>query len=216
MNVGTLVKQTDSHLFYRVESPPIHVLEKLNYKSVDVLIKDNRVRSAKQNAKVHAIFGEIAKWSGYDAEIEIKPMFKHWFMAVRELEYFSMSDVDMTTCKEFIEFLIEFCLENDVPTMFPLLDKDVDVYKWVYWCAVYKRCCVCQKSGKGIVHLHHHKRIGIGRNRKEIVHENYPIQTLCSTHHRESHNGQESFDDKYKLVPVLVDKTILKVYKLKH
>ena len=39
---------------------------------------------------------------------EIKAILKYEFIAEKGCEYFSLSDVDMTLAKEFLEFLIEF------------------------------------------------------------------------------------------------------------
>ena len=216
MELAEQVDYDGTYLYYRWIAPPDFIVARKRFETANIIPHDGRSISPKQNAKAHAILGEIGNWSGYKPD-EIKPIMKYRFILAKGYDEFSMSDVDMTTATEFIEYLIDFCLMNNVPTMFPLFDENVDVYKWVYMCAIHKRCAVNKESCKGkSVHLHHWKRIGITGKRKEMIHLNHMVQSLCYRCHDEAHLGQKSFDEKYKLVAVKADLEICKKYKLKY
>lgn len=127
-------------------------------------------------------------------------------------ELFSLSDCDVTTAREYISYLIEFCLTFDVPTKIPLTELHDDVHRYVYSCVIHKKCCVYGKKAE----LHHVDRVGMGNNRNEIVHEGRECLTLCREHHTEiDHLGDVRFCERYHVEPVEIDKRIIKTYNLR-
>jgi len=189
------------------------------YDTVQVGFPDGRTISPEQRRKCYAIMGEIAVWAGYSVE-EIKLIQKHDFIEKHlqglQKQLFSLSNCDMTTAREFINYLIDFMVEFGVPTKMPLADMCEDVDRYMYACLTHKKCCVC--GGNACVH--HVDHVGMGRNRKTIIHEGMLIMPLCwgvGSHHTEVHNiPQEEFDTKYHVHGIPATKEIYKLWGLKY
>ena len=66
--------------------------------------------------------------------------------------------------------------------------------------------------------LHHVDRVGMGRDRTDILHEGMEALPLCREHHAEAHTMPDAeFFEKYHLDGgVVLDKTLCRIYKLKH
>ncbi|MCL2840298.1 MAG: putative HNHc nuclease [Defluviitaleaceae bacterium] len=59
-------------------------------------------------------------------------------------------------------------------------------------------------------------RVGMGRNRREIVHEGMRVMCLCRTHHDEAHIiGQQTFNARHHVYGIVATKEICAVYKLR-
>lgn len=195
-----------------------HALDR-QYDEVEVVYTDGRRISPDQRRKCYALIGEIAEFvDGYRTSETIeeqKGLLKMEFMLHRmesaERRLFSLSNCDMTTAREFITYLIDFIIANDVPTKVPLIDQAEDIERYVYACLMNKKCCICGKHAD----LHHVDRVGMGRNRDEINHLGMRALPLCREHHTLLHQGSESeFLEKYHLTPIPIDKKIAKVYRL--
>ena len=193
-----------------------------DYKNVEIIMNDGRRISPEQRRKCYALLGEIAEYvSGYrtaETVEEEKQHMKLEFMLKRmegmERRLFSLADCDVTTAREFITFLIDFIIANDIPTRVPLIDNCDDIPAYVYACLVHKKCCVCGKHAN----LHHCEGgvIGMGNNRNKVDHIGRPALPLCNEHHNIIHQmGQADFMSKYHLVTIPIDKKIAKVYRLK-
>lgn len=188
------------------------------YSEVQLGLADGRKITPEQRRKAFALVGEIAAWSGYErdeAHLTLKHDFIQNHLDQLQRELFSMSDCDVTTAREYINYLIDFCLTFDVPTKVPLVDLCDDVERYVYACLIHKKCAVCGKKAE----LHHVDRVGMGNDRNEIVHEGRRCLPLCGGvggHHTEvDHLGDEAFCDRYHLKPVLIDARIIKTYRLR-
>lgn len=190
-------------------------LTRREYKEVNVQFIDSRPVSEKQRRACWMMLGAVAEWAGY-SKTKINDLLKIRFL-VDELqataeEMFSLSNAPMSLVCAYQRFLVEFIIENDVPCAFRLLDFVDDVEAYTYACLANKKCCVCGKKAD----LHHVDRVGIGRNRDEIIHEGMMVLPLCREHHQEAHTaGEQSFEEKYHLTPSEADKTICKIYGLK-
>jgi hypothetical protein len=166
--------------------------------------------------------GEIAEYVyGYRTAETVEKEKQHMkleFMLKRmegmERRMFSLADCDVTTAREFITFLIDFIIANDIPTRVPLIDNCDDIPAYVYACLVHKKCAVCGKHAD----LHHCEggAVGMGNDRTKIDHIGRPALPLCREHHTIIHQmGQADFMSKYHLVTIPIDKKIAKVYRLK-
>ena len=104
------------------------------YDEVQIGLPDGRSITPEQRRKAYALMGEIAAYTGYTPE-EAKLTLKHEFvqkhMEVLQKELFSLADCDVTTAREFIGYLIDFCLTFNVPTHQPLADLCDDVERYV-------------------------------------------------------------------------------------
>lgn len=176
---------------------------------------DGRRLSDKQRRACYALIGAVSDYTG-DSKDSTKEFLKLRFLT-SEIEtlgddIFSLSNAPMSLVCEFQRFMVRFIVENDIPCTFPLLDMVDDIPDYVYSCLVNKKCCVCGKAAD----LHHVDRVGMGRDRDEILHEGMRALPLCREHHREAHDlGEQSFQERYHLTDgIELDKTLCRIYKL--
>lgn len=203
--VVTIVAQSDLYLMTHREIKECYI---------DFI--DGRKLSDKQRRMCYSLINAIAEWSGSSTQ-DIKEAFKMEFWADRidtlAEKVFSLSNAPMSLIEEFQKFLINFILENDVPLKYSLLNYVDDIDNYVYMCLIHKKCCICGKKAD----LHHVDSVGMGNNRTEVQHEGRKALSLCRKHHTEIHaTGINSFLEKYHInggIPI--DKTIMKIYKLK-
>ena len=184
---------------------------------VNVELVDPRRISPQLRRKAYALIRDISLWMGGTPMETVKELTKWIFQesdpATLE-ETFSLSDCSMEVARLYITFLIDFCLLYDVPCGEPLYKLAEDIGRYVWVCALNKRCAVCGRKAE----LHHcaGSVVGMGRNRKEICHIGMKVLPLCRTHHTEIHRiGHETFLRRYILEPVRVDERIADVYKLR-
>ena len=215
---GKIVDVQPGYITIQASYDNIDRLLTRQYDEVQVGLTDGRKITPEQRRKAFALVGEIAAWSGYDtdeAHLTLKHQFIQQHLEQLQKELFSLSDCDITTAKEYISYLIEFCLTFDVPTKQPLVDLCDDIERYVYGCLIHKKCCVCGKKAE----LHHVDRVGMGNNRNEIVHEGRRCLPLCGGvggHHTEiDHLGDAAFCDRYHVRPVMIDARIAKVHRLR-
>ena len=213
---GQIVQETDKG--FTVFVPCINHKEQVRRSLQEVLVEfeDSRSITPAQRRKAHVLLGYIAAWWGYTPLEAAKEITKTIF---RGQEYslhdgiFSLSDCDRTTARLYITYLIDFCLLHDVPIgRDPLYELCEDIPKFVWACLMNKRCCVCGKKTE----LHHCDVVGMGRNRKEIIHLGMLVLPLCRHHHTEIHAmGKDSFLKRYFLEPVKVTEEIADIYGLR-
>jgi len=188
-----------------------HLLDKRQITDCEVRLGDGRTISADQRKKIYATMTDISLYTGY-APDEVKAVWKYLFIAKTGCDYFSLSGCDMTTANEFLTFLINFCLEEDIPTLDSLRERSPDISRYLYSCIANKRCAVCGRAAE----LHHADNVGAGRNRKEIVHLGMRAQALCRIHHNEAHSkGQQDFDSRYHIYGIKLDGRLCETLKLK-
>lgn len=193
--------------------------------NVTVLWQDGRIISPNQRRKAWALIGEIAAFGGYigtgDKE-QLNQDLKRKFLIDRvddltaeAIQRFSLADVDMTTARMYITFLVDFCIEHGVPTKQPLWEMADDIEAYVYHCSVNQVCAVCRRHAG----IHHVDAVGMGRARDDICHIGMLHLPLCwgpGGHHQEAHQmGDGRFLQKYHLNPIPIDECIAKIYKLK-
>lgn len=183
-------------------------------KSVAVELTTADSITSLQRRKAFILLKYISEWWGYTPLEATKELSKLMFATTGETldMEFSLSDCSKDTARKYITFLIDFCLTEGIPCGEPLYKLCEDIPKYVWVCAVNKRCAVCGKKAE----LHHFDSVGAGRNRKEICHIGMRCLPLCRHHHMEIHRtGKESFVKRYLLEPVDIDEKIARVYGLK-
>nr|DAW41902.1 MAG TPA: Putative HNHc nuclease [Caudoviricetes sp.] len=203
--VVTIVAQSDLYLMTHREIKECYI---------DFI--DGRKLSDKQRRMCYSLINAIADWSGSSTQ-DIKESFKMEFWADKidtlAEKVFSLSNAPMSLIAEFQKFLINFIIENDVPLKYSLLNYVDDIDNYVYMCLIHKKCCICGKKAD----LHHVDSVGMGNDRTEVQHEGRKALSLCREHHTEIHAiGINEFLEKYHInggIPI--DKTIMKIYKLK-
>lgn len=186
-------------------------VEKRQVTECEIRLNDGRRISADQRKKIYATMRDISDYTGRMPD-EIKALSKYDFIARTGCDYFSLSDCDMTTANEFLSYLIDFCLEHEIPTLDSLLDRSPDVSRYIYSCLARKRCCITGRKAE----LHHVDAVGMGRNRKEIVHTGMRAMPLTRALHTECHTiGQKEFNEKYKVFGIKMDNGLCRIWKVK-
>jgi hypothetical protein len=195
-----------------------HALDR-KYNEVEIILPDGRRISPEQRRKCYALIGEIAEFiEGFRTSetIEDTKQVMKWDFILKRMEsqerqLFSLSSCDMSTAREFITYLIEFIVKNDIPTKVPLIEQCEDIGKYVYACMINKRCCICGKPAD----LHHVQSVGSQGYRDKINHIGLESLPLCREHHISLHSmGNKEFMKQYHLEPIKIDAKIAKVYKL--
>lgn len=109
---------------------------------------------------------------------------------------------------DFIDWLVNLCVENAIPCMDTLLNRCEDVERYVYACVANRRCAICGKKAD----IHEVDTVGMGRNRSKIGHVGQLVEPLCRVHHQEAGEiGQKSFDELYHLSPIRLDEHLCEV-----
>lgn len=172
----------------------------------EMRIDDGRRISSDQRKKIYALIKDIADHTGHHPEY-LKEHMKYEFMMKEDRDYFSLSSVDMTTARYFIECILEFCFEWDIALNANTVDMAREINNYLYLCLRHRKCAVC---GKKNAHIHHVDAVGSGRNRNEVDHTKLRLIALCAEHHQETHTiGWQTFNAKYKVDGIrLNEKTI--------
>lgn len=187
-----------------------------------IILWDGRRITPEQRRKIYALLGEITEYVDGERTSEgveeQKRFLKLEFMLKRmeaaERKIFSLSDCDVTTAREFCDFLIEFIVANDVPTKIPLIENCDDIGKYIYACLMNRKCAVCGKSAD--VHHCEDSRVGAGSDRNEVHHLGREVLPLCRVHHTECHGMSEAeFIEKYHLQKVRLDEQLCRRLKLR-
>lgn len=182
-----------------------------------VLWQDQDEISSEQRRKIFAICGEIAQWSAHDPEYVRKNLTADFLRAnIERLQLSALSlaisgNCDKGTASLFIDFLINFCLENAVPTSRPLQEYADDLERYTYAALLHKRCVVCGKKAD----LHHVDQVGMGYNRETKPQIGALVMPLCRAHHQEYHTiGRTAFEERYHAIPVPMDRRIAGKYNI--
>ena len=173
----------------------------------EIRIDDGRRISSDQRKKIYALIKDIADHTGHHPEY-LKEHMKYEFMMKEDREYFSLSTVDMTTARYFIETILEFCFEWDIALNANTVVLAREINNYLYLCLVHRKCAVC---GKKHAHIHHVDAVGSGRNRNEVDHTKLRLIALCAEHHQETHTiGWQTFNAKYKVDGIKVNEKTIK------
>lgn len=192
---------------------------KREYDEVLVELPDMRPASNDQKAKAHILMKAIADFSGEEkqkTEYLMKSMFLDKYVTSLTRKYFSLATCDMTTARDYISMLVDFCIEYEIPLSKPLFELCEDIERYMYQCLMHKTCLICGKHAD----LHHCEgsTVGMGGNRQTMIHEGLEVMPLCREHHDECHqHGQKSFNEKYHFEKgYVLTQELCKKYGLKY
>jgi hypothetical protein len=204
----------------RAPLPRIETAIDRRYSDVQVGYNDGRHISPEQRRKAYVLMAQVAEYihgvRNADALEDTKQFLKADFvfnhMQAMQRRVFSLSNVSMNTASDFITYLVDFIIRNDVPSDVSLIENCEDIAKMVYACLMAKKCVCCGKPAD----LHHVDSVGAhGGNRDRINHIGLQCLPLCRVHHTELHTmGNKSFMEKYHLQSIPIDAKIAKLYKL--
>lgn len=178
--------------------------------TVEIRLTDGREISADQRKKIFALVRDISVWSGHEPEyIRKYTMFE--YRLKNGIEPFSLSNCDMSTAREYISYLIDFCFTHCVPTRDTLLNQTDDISKYLYSCIEHRKCAVCNDRAD----IHHVDTVGAGRNRDRISHIGLEAIALCRKHHTEAHQQGQDFLDKWHIYGIKLDEYLCERLNLK-
>ena len=207
--------ERSGELTIKARYPDWWLAVKREYRQCRIQLIDGRPLSTKQRNVCYKLMREIAESTGHGVD-RVKEEMKAKFIAEEMFDGldddFSLSDAPMSVICAFQRFIVRFMLDYDIPACFPLLQYVDDVPDYLYSCLARKKCCICGQHSD----LHHVDRVGMGRNRNEIIHEGMEALPLCRQHHNEVHSlGERRFFERYHLDGgVILDKTLCDIYKL--
>jgi Protein of unknown function (DUF968). len=201
ITTAKIIKCIGNQFLIEPEEPIKRELIRKHIGSIEIRLNDNRFISGDQRRKIFAIIRDIAMWSGHEPEY-IRQLMTWDFICKEGTEWFSLSNVDMTTARSFITELIGFCFNWEVPTKDTLLNQTDDIGKYLYLCLEYRKCAICNAHAQ----VHHVDRIGMGRNREDIVHVGLKAIALCEKHHTEAHYGEKALFEKYYIYGIKLDR----------
>ncbi len=181
-----------------------------NVSKMEIRLVDGRTISAEQRKKIFAIINDISLWSGHSPEY-LREHLTWEYRCPLGLADFSLEDTDMSNAKEFITYLIEFCLRHSIPTKKPLISHSEDIGRLLYFCLEHKKCAICNKPSE----VHHVDRIGMGRDREYLVHEGLNAISLCREHHTQAHYNEKVLFEKYHIFGIKLDAYLCKILNLK-
>ena len=212
----------DGTAVIKAKIPNIEQALRRGFLKVEIILWDGRRISPEQRRKCYALLGEIAEYTDgirtAETVDEQKRLLKMEFMLRRmeatERRMFSLADCDMSTAREFITYLIDFIIANDIPTRVPLIDNCDDIAAYMYACTMHRKCAVCGKAAD--IHHCEGSRIGAGVDRTKVHQLGREVLPLCRVHHTELHAMPESeFIAKYHLQKVKLDEPLCKRLKLR-
>ena len=189
---------------------------KREYKECLVQMVDGRPLSDKQRRMCYALLREISDYTGQDVH-SAKEYLKLRFLADDFGEtadkIFSLSNAPKSLVCAFQRYLVRFVVEYDIPCRVPLLEYVDDIPDYIYACLIAKKCCITGQPAQ----LHHVDRVGMGRDRDDIIHEGLEVLPLSEEKHREAHTmGDREFFSKYHLPGgIVMDRTLCRIYGLK-
>ena len=215
---GRITKwEQDGGVIIRAAIPNLDRALLRKYDKVLVEFADGRRITPEQRKKAHSLIAEIGEWAGYlpdEMKRLMKLEFKVKHLQTLESEMFSLSDCSITTCKEFISFLIDFMVANGVPSKIPLYEQCEDIGRYIFACLMNKACAVCGRRAD--VHHLHGSRVGHGGLQwRQKDQSGAKVLPLCREHHGICHQDEEGFLARYHLQGVEMTREIAKVYKAK-
>lgn len=193
-----------------------HTMCKREFKECLVQPIDSRPLSDKQRKMCYSLLREISDYTGQDVHMtkeHLKIRFLADDLGETADKIFSLSNAPMSLVAAYQRYLVRFVLEFDIPCRFSLLEYVDDVGDYLYSCLVTKKCCICGAP----TDLHHIDRIGMGRDRTDVIHEGLEVLPLCREHHGEAHTMSDGeFFERYHLPGgIVMDKTLCRLYGLK-
>ena len=193
-----------------------------NYPIVVIPVKK---LSTDQNALIHVLFKQYGEELG-NTMIEQKEIMKEQFAIAYDLMEFSTSKCTMDQANEFIAYMIEHAIENDInlyirnkreKTARHVLEIDFITQRYIIACLRKKMCAICGKihNEYHTVELHHWKSVSSAVGTYEDDDGlSTPFLSLCTFHHSEFHNtGIKTFKNKYHIEGVWLNEKLVKELK---
>ena len=194
-------KGTDLTLHIPGEQVQRNIMKYRNNNKINAEIKidDNRSVTSLQRAKIFATIKDIGMFTGDHPEDIRAWLLYDYCIATGEMP-FSLSNCSISTAREFITFIIDFILKENIPLSDAALNRTEDIDRYLWGCIKYKRCAICGGHGE----THHYDVIGMGNDRTTLDDSLKRKIQLCREHHSIAHNiGRDSFGAKYHVYGII-------------
>lgn len=164
-----------------------------------------------QRKHIYALFQDYVEYAGVPLDA-VEAYFKYNFMIDFDLSEFpslSRNAMSMTLASEFISYLIDYYIQNDIPFRKQQFYLTTDTSKMLYALTMKRICWV---TGKPNADIHHAENlVAMGRDRNKVDHTKSTFMCLSREAHTEIHQiGLKEFCQKYHVKPIK-----LKGYDLK-
>ena len=170
-----------------------------NVINAEIRIDDNRSITVDQRKKIFATIKDIADFTGNHPEDQRGQLLYDYCIETGEMP-FSLSNCSISTAREFITFIIDFILKENIPLSDAVLSRTEDIDRYLWGCIKYKRCAICGGHGE----THHYDVIGMGNDRTTLDDSLKRKIQLCREHHSIAHNiGRDSFGAKYHVYGII-------------
>ena len=194
-------KGTDLILHIQGEQVQRKIMKYRNNNKINAEIKidDNRSIRADQRKKIFATIKDIGMFTGDHPEDIRAWLLYDYCIATGEIP-FSLSNCSISTAREFITFIIDFILKENIPLSDAALNRTEDIDRYLWGCIKYKRCAICGGHGE----THHYDAIGMGNDRTTLDDSLKRKIQLCRKHHSEGHTiGRDTFGMKYHVYGII-------------
>lgn len=201
----TGIKETDKGTDLLLHIPGEQIQRKImkyrnnNKINAEIKIDDNRSITSDQRKKIFATIKDIGMFTGEHPEDIRAWLLYDYCIATGEVP-FSLSNCSISTARDFITFIIDFILKENIPLSDAALNRTEDIDRYLYGCIKYKRCAICGRHGE----THHYDAIGMGNDRTTLDDILKRKIQLCREHHSIAHNiGRDSFGAKYHVYGII-------------
>ncbi|WP_333638192.1 putative HNHc nuclease [Tissierella praeacuta] len=170
-----------------------------NIINAEIRIDDNRTITVEQRKKIFATIKDISFYTGDHPEELRAWLLYDYCISTGEIP-FSLSSCSISQAREFINFIIDFILKENIPISDMALNRTDDIDRYLWGCIKYKKCAICGRKGE----THHWDAIGMGNDRETLDDSNLRKIQLCREHHTEAHViGRDTFGSKYHVYGIM-------------
>jgi hypothetical protein len=107
---------------------------------------DSRRITEVQRKMIFATCKDIADYIGELKELVRSDLISS-FSEDAGIDFFSLSDCSLEIAREFINYIMEYVIKNDIPLTGRGIDRTDDIDKYLYSCISHEKCCLCGKQG---------------------------------------------------------------------
>lgn len=179
---------------------------------IELSVDSEKEITIDQRKKAFAMLNDISEYTGYSLRESEEMMKIRYISMLKNPKFFSLADCTRETATEFIQFMINFCLEQSIPFTTKVFDEIQQSYALRVQLLKHRICYVCGKPNADVDHV---DTIGAGRNRRETNQIGYHAWTLCRESHQERHRiGVKSFAQNNQIKPVKLTPELIKYLNL--
>lgn len=203
---GEILDYVNDTVVIRLPCDAQRTIRQQKANQVEVRIQDGRYISVSQRRKIYATMHDIGEYMGEFMEY-VKDLTKYNFCMKYDVDWFSLSECDMSVAREFLSYLIDFCIEQGIPTSEPLNERTEDIGRYIYKCIEERVCAI---TGLPNAAIHHYDRIGM-RSRNNICHVGMRVMPLSPEWHDKVHmENEDEIYKAYHIYPIPLDAYLVK------